>query len=69
LIRDLIFYIADNYGKFVERLFKRTVNREIIGFNKVLSSFKILGIELKILYVGLVAVVLAYDGYDEVLDT
>lgn len=48
--------ITDCYGKFFVSLFKTTVCREIKWLNKVLNSFKILGIELKVLEVGLVVV-------------
>jgi hypothetical protein len=43
---DNRFYIeiTDEYGKFVESSFKRSVGREIKGFKKVLNSFKILDI-------------------------
>ena len=51
-------------------LFKRTVNKEIKGFNKILNLFKILDIELEALDIGWAAVMqLMYDGPDEfVLD-
>jgi len=41
------FYIenGDYYRLFVVNLFKRATSREIIGFNDVLNSFRVLDIE------------------------
>ena len=59
--------INDHHGKFVVSLFKRTISREIKRLNKVSNSYKILDIEYEVLYVGWAAVMLAYDGPDDVV--
>jgi hypothetical protein len=54
--------ITDRNGKLVVPFFKITISREIKEFYKIFNSFKVLDSKSEVLDVGLVVVMLVYDG-------